>query len=104
MPHTQGAELSALIYAWKDMAILLPAMSAVLQHHPFSDEERELLAHLLYLQAGWQARKSPLSTQLNGGACAASRAAGPFGRLARPSSFTLSYGQARRCARNKASR
>ena len=36
------------------MAILLPAMSAALQHHPFSDEEREVLAHLLYLQA-WMA-------------------------------------------------
>ena len=34
VPHTQGAELSALIYAWKDMAILLPAVSAALKHHP----------------------------------------------------------------------
>src|SRR5580765_2448711 len=59
VPYTQGAELSALIYAWKDMALLLPAMSAALEHHSFSDEEREVLAHLLYLQGWMTARKSP---------------------------------------------
>ena len=66
MPHTQGAELSALIYAWKDMATVLPALSAVAVNRQLNQDQRDAIAHLLYLQAWMANKKSPLSTQLNG--------------------------------------
>src|SRR5580765_907898 len=76
VPYTQGAELSALIYAWKDMATVLPALSAVAVNRQFNQDQRDAIAHLLYLQAWMDNRKSPLSTQLTAdvsGACRAGR-------------------------------
>ena len=66
MPH-QSAELHALIYAWKDMVILLPALEAVIINQHLRKKQRDAVTHLLYLQRWMRDRKSPLSPLLKDG-------------------------------------
>jgi hypothetical protein len=68
-----GAELHALISAWKDLEILLSALSAVAINRRMTKKEQAAVEHLLYLQRWFKERKSPSFADLTVGVSAASK-------------------------------